>query len=110
MKINFITNIFNNLPSSHNLVMRTDMIAKHLEGTTVFYACENAREMEILKVKETWRSNLGHDVLAVDVRDAGTERPITMRANRIAKINGENTRLVEVGADCNGHRYDCQRP
>ena len=97
MKINPITNIFNQLPSSHNLVMRTKLIADLLENKTVFYDCQNAREMEILKVNETWRSNLGHDVLSVDVRDAGKERVITMRANRIAKIDGESARVIKVG-------------
>jgi len=77
--------------------MRTKLIADLLENKTVFYDCQNAREMEILKVNETWRSNLGHDVLSVDVRDAGKERVITMRANRIAKIDGESARVIKVG-------------
>jgi hypothetical protein len=76
--------------------MRTKLIADLLENKTVFYDCVNARDMEILKVNETWRSKLGHDVLSVDVKDAGKTRVITMRANRIAKINGENARVVNV--------------
>jgi|TARA_R110000765_G_scaffold193800_1_gene299392 hypothetical protein len=99
IKINPITNIFNQLPSGHNLVIRTKQIANVLEGKTVFYDCENARDMEILKVNETWRSKLGHDVLSVDVKDAGKTRVITMRANRIAKINGEDARVVSVGGE-----------
>ena len=97
MKINPITNVFNQLPSKHNLVMRTKLIADLLENKTVFYDCDNARDLHITKVKETWRSNLGHNVLAVDVVDAGKERPITIRANRIAKINGESARVIKVG-------------
>jgi len=97
MKINPITNIFNQLPSSHNLVMRTKLIADLLENKTVFYDCENARDLDILKVNETWRAKNGQHVLSVDVRDAGKERVITMRANRIAKINGESARVIKVG-------------
>ena len=99
MKINPITNVFNQLPSSSNLVMRTKLIADLLENKTVFYDCENARELEILKVNETWQAKNGQHVLSVDVRDAGKERVITMRANRIAKINGESARVIRVGAE-----------
>ena len=96
MKINPITNIFNQLPSSHNLVIRTKQIANVLEGKTVFYDCENARDLDILKVNETWQAKNGQHVLSVDVRDAGEERVITMRANRIARINGEDARVIKT--------------
>tara|TARA_R110000751_G_scaffold9594_1_gene35679 strand:+ start:475 stop:852 length:378 start_codon:yes stop_codon:yes gene_type:complete len=96
MKINPITNIFNQLPSSHNLVIRTRQIAGLLEGKTVFYDCENARDLDILKVNDTWQAKNGQHVLSVDVRDAGEERVITMRANRIARINGEDARVIKT--------------
>jgi hypothetical protein len=96
MKINPITNIFNQLPSSHNLVIRTRQIAGLLEGKTVFYDCENARDLDILKVNETWQAKNGQHVLSVDVRDAGKTRVITMRANRIARINGEDARVIKT--------------
>jgi len=99
IKINPITNVFNQLPSGHNLVIRTKQIAHLLEGKTVFYGCTNARDLHIKKVTETWRSNLGHDVLSVDVVDAGKKRSITLRANRIEKINGEDARVVKVGGE-----------
>jgi|TARA_R110000765_G_scaffold209652_1_gene314876 hypothetical protein len=96
MKINPITNIFNQLPSSHNLVIRTRQIAGLLEGKTVFYDCENARDLDILKVNDTWQAKNGQHVLSVDVRDAGKTRVITMRANRIARINGEDARVIKT--------------
>jgi len=105
MKINPITNIFNQLPSSHNLVMRTKLIADLLEGKTIFYDCENARDLEILKVNETWQAKNGQHVLSVEVRDftnggcTSRTRVITMRANRIARINGEDARVVKVGGE-----------
>ena len=99
IKINPVTNIFNQLPSGHNLVMRTKLIADLLEGKTIFYDCENARDLDILKVNETWQAKNGQHVLSVDVRDAGKTRVITMRANRIARINGEDARVVKVGGE-----------
>ena len=58
--------------------------------------CENARDLDILKVNETWQAKNGQHVLSVDVRDAGKTRVITMRANRIARINGEDARVIKT--------------
>ena len=101
-KINALTNVFHQLSYKYD-PRRTVFCNDLIQNKTVDYLAKDSREGKnvlrqffIEKVTDAFVSKKGEFCLAVDVIDRKVKRSITLRANRIEKINGEDADVVKV--------------